>query len=207
MEVMTFQVRPNCAITNLLPDKRCVAILIDLVSNVFQVAQLRPELRYWQKRVVAETADAGQIGYFLSRLIEAVEQMYFEAEEKARIPFSLFLDPPPGAVLPKGSPHIICGAALRCGHAIAQHYITRWKNPQPEWPNPRPEWIGGLVDVHGQLYRPLRLLPHLRTWKQQLAQGSLTVQNVADVFKYIGIQLTYLPSYMVGEEERRIVSA
>lgn len=202
MERITLKVKQQQPIDNLLPDTRCLAILIDLVSNIYHVTQLRPELYYWQQRVCQETATAPQLGMFLSRLIEALQLIQFE-EQLANVTINLVGH----RGLPLNKRHQISGPSLRAANAIFQCYEVSWKKAKPGTPAPHPHQIAGIIDTVTRMYRAVRLLPLVKAKKQELAQGKLTIQDVADFFKHIGVELEYLPTWKEREEEAKIVLA
>ena len=217
--IFDFQVREDCpasmrerleAAGRLISVTYPLGLMIDQVSNIYHVVNLRPELHWWQRRVMAESEisgqlSAGQLGMFLKKLCNALSLIYFEDEEKAAIPFRPKL---PGYLTIPGAPdHVICGAALRSSNAVFQHYGVSWKEARPNSPRPRPEWLAGIIDTTTHMYRAVRLLPVAENCRQQLAKGEMTLQEITTAFKYIGIQLDYLPCYdrRDGEDESKIV--
>jgi hypothetical protein len=74
-------------IPNIAADVRCLALVIDLTSNVFHAAQLRPELAYWQRRMQTGTATATDIVKFLRRVGVELEYLpnYEEHEDEVKL--------------------------------------------------------------------------------------------------------------------------
>ena len=79
--------KPDHGVSGLRADVRCLAILIDVSSNVFHAAQLRPELRHWQKMMRAGTATATDINNFLRKVGVELEYLpnYEDRDEEVRV--------------------------------------------------------------------------------------------------------------------------
>jgi hypothetical protein len=61
------QLKPGVSMRGMKADARCLAIVIDLCTNVYRASQLRPEFRYWQERMLSGTATAADIGKFFRK--------------------------------------------------------------------------------------------------------------------------------------------
>lgn len=87
LQLYDVSVKPEGSVKNLRADERCLAILIDITSNVYRAAQLRPELRYWQQRMLAGNATASDIGKFLRKVGVELEYLpnYQEREEEVKM--------------------------------------------------------------------------------------------------------------------------
>jgi hypothetical protein len=87
MQCFDITVKPDTGVPNLRADVRCLAILIDITTNVYRAAQLRPELRYWQERLRAGTATATDINKFLRKIGIELEYLpnYEDREEEVKV--------------------------------------------------------------------------------------------------------------------------
>lgn len=197
MRLLNFKVREGQPIKNLIANRHCLAILIDQVSNIYHVTKIRPELYYWQRRVVNETATAPQLGVFLQKLIEALRLIQFEDQQKdVRFELSGHRGQP------VGKQHVISAPALRAATGIFQCYEVSWKLSKSV---PQPKQIAGVIDTTVRLYRAVRLLPVVMEYKRRLARGDMTLQDITSFFKFVGIELEYLPTYEEREEESLVV--
>lgn len=75
---------------HLRADLRCLAILIDVTTNVFHAAQIRPELRYWQRRMAEGSATASDIQRFLRKLGVELEYLpnYAERDDEHKLVYA-----------------------------------------------------------------------------------------------------------------------
>lgn len=75
---------------HLRADLRCMAILIDVTTNVFHASQIRPELRYWQRRMTEGSATATDIQRFLRKLGVELEYLpnYAEREDEHKLVYA-----------------------------------------------------------------------------------------------------------------------
>jgi hypothetical protein len=87
LQCFDIQVKPDAGIRSLRADERCLAILIDITSNVYRAAQLRPELRYWQQRLQSGTATATDVSRFLRKVGIELEYLpnYENREEEVKV--------------------------------------------------------------------------------------------------------------------------
>jgi hypothetical protein len=87
LQLYDLVVKPDGNVKNLRADERCLAILIDITSNVYRAAQLRPELKYWQQRLAAGTATANDIAKFLRKIGVELEYLpnYQDREEEVKM--------------------------------------------------------------------------------------------------------------------------
>jgi hypothetical protein len=79
LQCFDVSVKADGNVPNLRADERCLAILIDVTTNVYRVAQLRPEFRYWQERMQNGSATAEDIVKFLRKA--GVELNYLPSYE------------------------------------------------------------------------------------------------------------------------------
>ena len=97
----------------------CAAILIDYASNVFELCLLRPELRYWQERLHAQTATAPQIANFCKKTLDALAKTQPEYD-RVSVGF-------PGAIR-RGSASAMSGA---CRAISGERSARAWRTSVP----------------------------------------------------------------------------
>jgi len=86
LQLYDISVKPDASVNNLRPDERCLAVLIDITTNVYRASQMRPKLRWYQDRMRAGKATPTEIGRFLRELGGELEYLpnYQSREEEVK---------------------------------------------------------------------------------------------------------------------------
>jgi hypothetical protein len=183
-------------------DETHVAVVIDYATNVFKVAELRPELRYWQERLHMGTATAPQIAAFFSKVVETFESVPKEISENK---VTTIVEGPrefPGAT------HVLVVSkpAKEASRFLYHYYFVKPKRvtviPDENLERIR---IAALVDASMAWMKVSRALPVLRDCQAELKKGQATANDVVECLRKVGIFLAYLPSYRDQEEETKLL--
>ena len=182
-------------------DERCLAIVIDYATNVFEVAKLRPELRYWQERLHAGTATAPKIAGYLQRMIEAFDKIPQFAPQEGRVTTTLMS---PAEF--KARPEIceLTKASLEAARFVFHYYHVRAKNGATDEELNRVR-VAKLVETSMGLSRAMRAYGLAQRAKEKLALGRSTLDDVKAQFRELGVILEYLPNYENREEECKLL--
>jgi hypothetical protein len=180
------------------------AIIIDYATNVFHIALLRPEVRYWQKHLQAGTATAPQIANFFSKILDAFALLPVDTEEEKQnrvtSTFALpreFGDVPP-EVYTLGKP---AREASRC---IFYYYDVRPLQGRPDNVLDRHR-VAKLAEVSLGLSRAVGIIPVLKTVNIRLKAGKATQIDIRRCMREVGVHLEYIPGYENREEESKLL--
>ncbi len=185
-------------IPNLQNNEACLAVIIDLTTNVFEISALRPELRYWQKHLFAGTASADQIANFFRRCLDAFEKIPRSLEER-----SVTLETP---IEFGGRPEKqkLSRAALEAARGVFHYYSFKPKTGTIDAQLDRIE-VTKMLEVSLAISRVEPALDLLKTWNDRLRSGSATATGIKSCFRKLGIFLEYLPNYAEREEESKLL--
>jgi len=193
----------RCAkIPNLEANERCIAIIVDYVTNVFEVAALRPELKYWQYRLFSSTPDAHlaqQVTMFLQRMIAAFEKVPQYAQEEKKL-YAAFAAPE--QFVEAAGVQQISRAAIQAQRAVMQYFTLR----QIGGFSTDPDRVATVVDAALEITRALRALPVARQCLEGLQENRLTLSQVKAKFRAIGVWLEYLSCYEDRNEELKLLA-
>jgi len=209
MEHYEFTVRPPETLTsgrmdNIQATEKCIAILIDYATNIFKVAELRPEFYYWQENLFTDPKP-GQIIGFMDRLIAAFEFLPRDDEEQIAV---ILKAPPQFGMSPER--HVLSKLSREASRFLF-HYYTLFPKKEVDEKFQRIDEtfhrinVAKLIDVCLEVKRLREAVPLLTLWRDRLRQGSATINDIKRCFRQVGIYLTYLPSYMEAGEEMKLL--
>jgi hypothetical protein len=200
------------AIPNLVANEAHLSIVIDYTTSAYQVAGIRPELRYWQQRMTARTATAPQLGMFLRKLIESLEKIPdYAPEQVAQIveadmpeddPTVRWKDPKPmhwGSIP-------ISRYSMDAARAV-NYYFTLTPIKVPLIPDADLQFlhVAKIIEVALGLHHALKALPVLRAVEPQMRQGHLTEMEIRKCLRNTGVCLEQMPHYECFEDELKML--
>lgn len=202
LEVIPPETLPTSKIDNLQATEKCIAILIDYSTNIYHLANLRPELRYWQKRIFAGTATASGIATFFKRVLDTFE---FIPKEDVSISTSLLLATPP-EFGKNPLVHILSKASKEASRTLFYYYklVPKAKDYAYEEIHHRNN-VAKIVDISLELARVMNAQPLLKAQQMKLTQGKATIEDIKSCLRKVGIYLEYLPGYSEREEESKLL--
>lgn len=193
-----------------------LSVVIDYMTNVHEVAGVRPELRYWQTRLRLGTASPGQIAYFIQRLIDAIEKIprYQHEEEAERVIASLSV--PEAGRYDQQHPLIhwisvtkkltLTRAAIEATRGLLHYYDIQPKKRRVFWDeNTERIEIAKLLDGCLQLNRVIAALPVLRKWRTELEQGRASEEDIKRCLRFVGVMFEYLANYRERDDELKLL--
>ena len=207
LEVIPPEDLPSGRVAGLTASAAHLSIVIDLMTNAFEVAALRPELRYWQKRIFADTATAPQITAFFMRCLEAFEKVPRGGEEQVaslRPPDTFFGERLPDTFSRKAEQFTVSRAAQEGTRGIFHYYRVSAKNGEKD-EQVNKFHVTTLLEasIGMQKAEPGREL--LQRWKAELLAGRATVTDIKKCLRAFGILLAQLPSYGEPDEESKLL--
>jgi len=200
-EVLPTDRLPSGHLQGLTAQERCLAILIDYATNVFELCLLRPELRYWQDRLFAGTATASQIGAFCKKVLHAYELIPQHSLSSTKIT-TLFETPPQFGGRPTVFP--LSKASLEAARFLFYYYEVRPRKGRAEGDRDR-IMVAKLVEASLELVKVMEGHQRVKTAWDKLKAGQLDVDGVKQCFRELGVALEYLPNYKDREEEVKIL--
>ena len=189
------------AIPNLTGGEACLAIIIDHATNVFHLALIRPELRYWQERLFGETATASQIAGFLQRVIEAFDLIPKRRDGEQALTARLDLPP---EFRSKPVVQEVSKAATEASRFIFHYYHVSPKDGAPDEPVDRRN-VAALVESSIGVSRALAALPMVAETQAELRAGRATEGSIKRCLRQLGVALAYLPAYEERDEEVKLL--
>ena len=195
---------PSGRLDGLEPSEKCIAILIDYATNIFKIAELRPELRYWQRRIFAGTATAPQLAMFLNKILEAFSYIPKDDESK----FTVTLEAPPSPVPFKDRQvtHTLSKASREASRFLFYYYTLTAKQKEFQQDETiHRNNVAKLVDVCLETQRMFAALPVIQECQAKLKLGQATLTDIKGYLRKVGIFLEYLPTFENREEERALL--
>lgn len=176
-----------------------LSVIIDRVTNAYRIADLRPELSFWQQRLTARIAEPSQLCIFLKKLIEAIEYVpRYPPEERT---------PMAASHLPTGGgwgSFRLSKASIDATGYIWQFYeVTQLTKQLPD--DLHKLAVAKMIEVGLGIYKALAVLPKLRQVLSLLAQGALTEEEIQKYFMVVGILLEAMPNFENREEQTKLL--
>jgi len=210
MDHYQFTVRPPETLTsgridNIQANEKCIAILIDYATNIFKIAELRPEFNHWQESLWGDPKP-GQIIGFMDKLIAAFGFLPQDDENKIVV---VLKAPPQFGMTPER--HVLSKLSREASRFLFHYYMLWPKKDDPGEAFHRVDEtlhrinVAKLIDVCLETKRLREALPLLTFWRDRLRQGTATVEDIKSCFRQVGIYLTYLPSYVEAGEELKLL--
>jgi len=201
----TLEVRPETGAKGMTAAESHVAIVIDYATNVFKVAEIRPELHYWQHRLTARHAEAPQLAGYLKRVLAAFQQVpqYGPRDQPTKIPVELFpelsaMGVPDEVPVSKSAEEVF---------RFLRHYYTitpitgRMFDPAADRIR-----ILQIASPNLGLDEALKAVPLVELYIERMKNGQATQKEVRECFKKLGIFLEALPNYQDRKEEMMLVT-
>jgi len=207
MNAYTMEVRPQEELTSgrvqgIMADERCLAILIDYATNIFEVCKLRPELRYWQERIFHGTATAPQIAAFYRKMIEAFERVPKFSDDETRLLTTTLEAPVQFQSRPMT--HRLSKPALEAARFIFHYYRVTPRRGRADDQIDRLR-IAKLIDVSIEWTRAARANELVKQADKLLKAGQATEDDIKFCFRRVGVLLETIPNYSEREEETKIL--
>jgi hypothetical protein len=200
LEVKPVEELPSGRIPNLEASEKCVAIIIDWMSNIFQVVELRTQLGECRKRMRQGTATAPQVAEILQRLSDAFDALPKESSGEAQ---SIVTLETPIAFGGKPEQHVISKPSLEAARGIFYYYAVAPKDKECTG-NTRVN-IAKLIETSTGIARALPAVPVIAQCKEHLKQGHLTSDDIQKYLRRIATILTIFPGYENTQEEVRLL--
>lgn len=206
------------AIPNLQATDAYMSVLIDYTTNAFEVVNLRPELKHWQKQLHEGEPTPGQLLMYLQHLIERMERVPKDKPVEERETFT------PDA-LPTG-PRItfaseqvrlkaaqsaaktkisISSAAKQATVYLFAFYAFAAKKKTFFNETAMQMDVAKTIEVCLGLTKAMPALPLAKTCAQELRGGRLTLAQIKSYFRELGVLLEYLPNFQGHEEETKLL--
>jgi hypothetical protein len=201
LEVRPPESLPSGSMPGLTNHESNVAVLVDFATNVFQIALLRPEVKYWQKHLRAGEASAGQIANLFQKILQAFEMLPKDSKQEEPI-VTTFAAPKEFGIIRKA----LSKPAREVSRFMFYYYFVTPKNSiiNNEMLN-RLE-VAKLAEVCLGLTQACKVIPLLQQTQSRLKQGHATESEVSKCLREVGIALQRLPSYDNQEEETKLLS-
>lgn len=193
---------PSGYIPKLEATDRHLAVIIDYGSNIFEIANLRPELHHWQMRLTNAAASndlASQVRSYLQRVLDAFAKLPKETEP-VEVQYNM--------------PHIFGGKQLtlllsrparEASRFVYYYYhVTPVKLPLVGEEFHRIE-MAKIIDSALGLTRAYPVVPLVEHWHEQLEKGTATKQQIQNCLRSVGILMEYLPNYEDRQEEGKLL--
>jgi hypothetical protein len=198
-------VRPDTGAVGMTGGESHVAIVIDYATNVFKIAELRPELHYWQRQLTARRAEAPQLAGYLQKLIAAFKQVpqYGPKDRPDTVPMELL---PQFATIGVPDAFPVSKNAEEVYRFLKHYYVI----------TPMEERAFDAVEDRIQIVRiaasnlgldhALKGLPLAELYLDRLKHGQATQKEIRNCFKNLGIFLESMPNYRDRKEEMMLVT-
>jgi hypothetical protein len=204
------EIRPEYAGKAMTNTEGHVAIVIDYATGVYKIAELRPELAYWQKQILAKTATAPQLIGFLKRLLETLGQIprYGRNEELVQVAMRL---PREWAMVIGPQTQVITKAALEAARYLMHYYIiTPLALPSSGGNGVASARIDSvqvarLVNLNLGVSHALQAIPLAEAYLQRLNNGKADQKEIKFCFRDLDIYLSVLPAWSRTEEVMLLV--
>lgn len=187
-------------IDNLKADEAHLAIIIDYATNAFEVALLRPEVRYWQRRLMSGSATAPQIAGFMAKLLKAFALI---PRNDASAPASTFALPKEFTVK-QPKPVVLSKAACETSRFVFHYYEVHPHGHKADEDFDRHQ-IARLAEVSLGLDRAQNAVPLLAETLGSLEQGKATETDIRICLRKAGVLMQYLPTFEEREEEVKLL--
>lgn len=196
-------IKPNGPVPNLDATPEKLSVVIDYATNVHKIASLRPELRYWQKRLKIGEATAEQIGNLMNKMLN--ELALVPQDAPTVIPITTTFK------IPEFGNQVFIKPLSKAARETTR-FIYFYYTVMP---------INGFVDItmdqHNMtrlaeaclgIVRVLPLIAILKTSLKQLKENKATELDIRKCLREAGVLLAYLPNYGskdINEETKLLV--
>jgi hypothetical protein len=194
---------PSGRIPQLKATEAHISVVIDLATNAFRVAELRPELSYWHERIALGTAEAPQIAGFIQRMLDAFGGVPQDLPSDKK--FTAVATAPPEFQFNRPQVVMLSKAAREAARCLFHYYEMRPKKHQANQEIDRP-MVAKLMESSLGLTRAGESIPLLRRCHAALKAGKATVEDVGRCFRQVGVFLEYMSRYEEREEETKLLT-
>lgn len=201
LEVKPVEVLPSGRIPILLNTEGHVSVIIDYATNAFKLAELRPELKYWQRHLRVKDASAGQIANFLRKMLTVFEMIPQDGSDHTPV-LSKFIIPTEfntGNVVKQ-----LSKAARETSRFIFFYYYVKPKQGIQDEAIDKHN-IARLAEVSLGLPRTLKLIPIIKNQLKRLTDETASEIEVRKCMREVGVIMEYLPNYGSQEEETKLL--
>lgn len=199
-----FAVRPDDGrihpyYANLQATDKHIAVFLDHKTGIRDVANLRPELSYWQDVMSLGIHDhdnhiAQQIVCFVSKVVETLNRIphFSEEEQPDHVAMTTALTTA-GAFTVRMN---LSKASLEAMEALFYYYEISPK-VQPRIPNPEAvkRKVAAMIESCLQIGKAMRALPILRQCDAFLRRGQASADDIRAVLRRVGVLFEFLPSF------------
>lgn len=191
-------------IQNLTNSEGHVAVVVDYASNIYQITSLRPEVCFWQNRLMFGTATAPQIANFFKRLLDGFEALPKDTLEEVPT-ISTFAVPPQHENV-KPVTVKLSKPAKEVSRFIFHYYVPTLKGESVVYDDVTHRIkIAFLAEATLGLRRTYEFFPRLKAQLKMLIEGKVTEKDIKICLRAVGIVLEYIPTYEERQEEGKIL--
>lgn len=200
------QLRSNVsAIPTLEATDGWVSIIIDWVTQAFEVANLRPELTHWIKQLHFGDPAPGQLVMFVRHMIERMERVPKNKLQEELEKFTP-VQPVGDALLPSRNLQLPISTPAKeaTNYLFAFYWFAhreRKMMSEFEMQLDVAKWIHVSIGLH----KAMPALKRAKECEQELSAGRLTLGEIKAYFREFGVCLEQLPNYQNHEEETKLL--
>jgi hypothetical protein len=189
----------NAPIAGMLANEKHLAVLIDYTTQAYEVALVRPELRYWHIRMRDGTATAPQLAQYMRRMVEALDKIPGDVAPGLMVQG----DTPAGSdtvkwlsARPRRPQLILHEYAIKTARAINWYYVVTPK-VAPLIADEELEFLhlAKLVEISVGLSQALKARPLLRDAEIRMRQGQMTEDECSDCLRGVGVYFEQMPHF------------
>lgn len=179
-----------------------VATVIDLATNIFHVAMLRPELRYWQERLGTDTATAPQIATFFQKVLDAISLIPRHVQSERTL--TTTLESPAEFRSNQPLVHQLSRVGTEGARTLLHYYVVTPKTGLPD-PTLDTVRLAKMIDIGIGWTRAAQVEPILTHARNELKEGRSSQKDIVRYLRNVGILLEYLPGYEERAEELKLL--
>jgi hypothetical protein len=197
------EVCPETAAAGMTASEAHVAIVIDLATNVFKIAELRQEHYYWQQRLNAKTAEAAPLATYLKKVMEtfATVPQYKHDEQPVRVTWQL----PPGVVGMMPPSSLLTKASREAARYLQHYYRVMPLDGHLLMPIDTIR-IAMRVEAGLGLAEAFEAVPLVQLCLDRLKNNQATRKEIRYCFRNLGVLLESLPNYADRREETMLLT-
>jgi hypothetical protein len=197
------EVKIETGTVGMLATEGHAAIVVDYATNVYKIAELRPEVYFWQQHLAAHKATAPQLAGYLQKLLDAFAQVpeYERNEQGVEVALQLPLE-----VSGENLPRVV--RLSKCAMEVTR-FLRHYYKVTPIDVEPGREFdltrdglhIAQLAEGHLGLNHARGAVPLAQLYLERLKNGQATEKEIRVCFKQLGVLLEALPNYIRDRRE------
>lgn len=176
-----------------------VSIIIDHVTQAFEVANLRPELGHWIKQLHFGDPKPAQLLMFVQHMIERMERVPKNKIQEELDKFTPHGAPARGLELPISTPATEATKYLFAFYWFSHRQHKGWNEYQMQLD------VAKWIHVSLGLHKAMPALKRAKECEQDLSAGRLTLGEIKSYFREFSVLLEHLPNYEKHEEETKLL--